>query len=348
MLSVKINKNLNTFNLNVGFNCESGILGFLGASGSGKSYTLRCIAGLEEPSNGEIILNNKTYYNSSKKINFPPQKRNVGFLFQNYALFPNMKVKDNIAIGLLKMDRSKKNKLISEYIDRFSLNGLEDKFPWQLSGGQQQRVALARALITSPEILLLDEPFSALDHHLRLNMEKELKVLLKNYKGHVIFVTHDISEAYRICDKIIVYDKGNALECKDKNLLFKYPSNLAEATITGCKNISSAKKLDSNTILATDWNLKLKVKGIVPSSVNYIGIRAHYIKHFSEKTEAINTFPFKVNNIIENPFDYNIYVTNKEVNNSNIVNYFLDKRSLNFNVNDVIYANFPVEDLFYF
>lgn len=348
MLSVKINKNLNTLNLNVNFKCESGILGFLGASGSGKSFTLRSIAGLEEPSKGEIIINDKTYYNSSKKVNLHPQKRNVGYLFQNYALFPNMKVKDNISIGLLKMDKSEKNKLISQYIDHFSLNGLENKFPWQLSGGEQQRVALARALITSPEILLLDEPFSALDHHLRLNMEKELKILLKSYKGQVIFVTHDISEAYRICDNIIVYDKGNALECRDKNLLFKYPSNIAEAIITGCKNISAAKKIDTNTIFATDWNIKLKVKGTVPDSVNHIGIRAHYIKHCNEKTKDTNTFPFVVNNIIENPFDYNIYVTNKDVQNSSIINYFLDKRSIKFNVNDVIYANFPVEDLFYF
>ncbi|WP_143477977.1 sulfate/molybdate ABC transporter ATP-binding protein, partial [Clostridioides difficile] len=131
------------------------------------------------------------------------QDRKVGFLFQNYALFPHMTVSQNIALGLLKLSQSEKKEIVARYLDIPKLNGLEGRYPWQLSGGQQQRVALARAFATSPDILLLDEPFSALDHHLRRNMEKELMNMLKDSKGDILFVTLDLEEAYRVCDYII-------------------------------------------------------------------------------------------------------------------------------------------------
>ena len=169
-----------------------------------------------------------------------------------------MTIRDNIEIGLDKLRKIEKNKLSSTYIEKFGLNGLENRYPWQLSGGQQQRVALARALITSPDILLLDEPFSALDNHLRANMERELIEILKDYDGTVVFVTHDIAEAYRVCDKIIVFDGGKASEIREKDLLFKNPLSLAEAKITGCKNISKAKIINKDFIFAKEWNLKLK------------------------------------------------------------------------------------------
>ena len=216
-LYIDITKNLSSFNLDVSIKNSSGIIGFLGASGSGKSMTLKCIAGLENPSKGKIIINDKIIFDSEKNINIKTKDRKIGFLFQNYALFPHMTIKDNIEIGLDKVSKLEKNKLSYSYIKKFKLEGLENRYPWQLSGGQQQRVALARALITSPEILLLDEPFSALDNHLRASMEKELIEILKDYKGMVIFVTHDIEEAYRVCDKIIVFDNGKAKSLKEKN-----------------------------------------------------------------------------------------------------------------------------------
>ena len=346
MLKVNIEKELPSFNLKVNFEQDKGILGFLGASGSGKSMSLKCISGLEKPSKGQIILGDKTFFNSDQNINLTCQKRNIGFLFQNYALFPHMNVRENIELGLLKMNSSEKNKLSSEYIERFSLNELENKYPWQLSGGQQQRVALARALITSPDILLLDEPFSALDNHLRLNMEKELSSILKTYGGHVIFVTHDIGEAYRICDNIIIYDNGNALDNREKHLLFKRPKTLPEAILTGCKNISKAKKVNDNTIYALDWNEEFKVVSPVPDSIEYICIRDQHIEFINDNTEA-NVYSFKVENIIENPFDLSIYVRNAH-NNSNVITFLLDKQKLNFSIGDTIYIKFSIENLFYF
>lgn len=346
MLKVNIEKELPSFNLKINFKQDKGILGFLGASGSGKSMSLKCISGLEKPSKGQIILNDKILFDSEKKISLTCQKRNIGFLFQNYALFPNMKVQENIELGLLKMNSSKKNKLSAEYIERFSLNGLENKYPWQLSGGQQQRVALARALITSPDILLLDEPFSALDNHLRLNMEKELSSILKTYSGHVIFVTHDIGEAYRICDNIIVYDNGTASDNREKHSLFKSPKSLTEATLTGCKNISKARKVNDNTIFALDWNEEFKVIGPVPNSIKHICIRAHNIELIDNNIED-NIYSFKVENIVENPFDISIYVRNAN-NNSSVVTFLLDKQKVNFSIGDTIYIRFPKENLFYF
>lgn len=344
MLDINIEKKLPSFNLKVNFKQNQGVLGFLGASGSGKSMSLKCIAGLEKPSKGKIILDDKVFFDSDKKINLACQRRKIGFLFQNYALFPNMTVIENIKIGLSK---DQNVSLCNDYIERLSLQTLEKHYPHQLSGGQQQRVALARALIIEPDLLLLDEPFSALDNHLRLNMEKELSSIIKDYKGNVIFVTHDIAEAYRVCDNIIVYEKGVALENRDKNLLFKFPNNLAEATLTGCKNISKVKKINKNTVYAEDWGFNYKLGYEISDSIEYVGMRAHNIE-FMDNDLDVNTYPFKVLNIIENPFDFNIYVQNANQDNGSVINFFLDKTKIMFSKDDVIFIKFPESSLFCF
>ena len=295
-LYIDINKELSSFNLDVSMESKGGIIGFLGASGSGKSMTLKCIAGIEKADSGKIIINDKVLFDSEKKINVKTKDRKVGFLFQNYALFPHMTIKDNIEIGLDRISKAEKNKLSSNFIKKFGLEGLEKRYPWQLSGGQQQRVALARALITSPDILLLDEPFSALDNHLRATMERELVEILKDYNGTVVFVTHDIAEAYRVCDKIIVFDSGKASNIREKNLLFENPLSFAEAKLTGCKNISKAKKLEDNLILAEDWDLKLKCSSN-NRDTDYIAIRSHNIKLFKGQENDENVFTIRRNRI---------------------------------------------------
>ena len=347
-LFIDMKKGLSSFNLDVSMKSKGGIIGFLGASGSGKSMTLKCIAGLEKADKGKIIINDKVLFDSENKINIKTKDRKVGFLFQNYALFPHMTIKNNIEIGLDKTSKDEKNKLSANYIKKFGLEGLENRYPWQLSGGQQQRVALARALITSPDILLLDEPFSALDNHLRANMERELVEILKDYDGTVVFVTHDIAEAYRVCDKIIVFDSGKASEIREKSILFEKPLSLAEAKITGCKNISKAKRLNSDYILAEEWNLKLKV---LDDSVDirYIAIRSHNIKLFNDKeNESVNVFNMIIENIVENPFDYTLYI--KEVNSSNVnlINFTISKEKMKFKINDIIKVSFQEKYMFTF
>lgn len=346
-LYIDITKNLSSFNLDVSMESKSGIIGFLGASGSGKSMTLKCIAGLEKPSKGKIVINNKVLFDSEEKINIKTRDRRVGFLFQNYALFPHMTIKDNIEIGLDKISKVEKGKLSYNYIKKFGLEGLENRYPWQLSGGQQQRVALARALITSPDILLLDEPFSALDNHLRASMERELVDILKDYKGTVVFVTHDIAEAYRICDKIIVFDGGKAKDIRDKNALFKAPQSLAEAKLTGCKNISKAKKLDNNFIFAEEWNLKLKCLADIKDNINYIAIRSHNIKLYKDEEEE-NVFEVLIENIVENPFDYTLYIKSINSTSRDLIHFTISKEEMVFDINEKIKVKFDPQYLFTF
>ena len=212
-LDVEIQKQLKRFRLDVKLQTDGGCVGILGPSGCGKSMTLKSIAGIVTPDEGLISIQKGTeqriLFDKSQKVNIKPQKRRIGYLFQNYALFPNMTIEENLSIALKNLSKQKKKNLCNEYIEKFHLTGLNKRYPWQLSGGQQQRVALARALITSPEILLLDEPFSALDHHLRHSMEKELLNTLKDYSGDIIFVTHDIEECYRVCSNILVFNLFN-------------------------------------------------------------------------------------------------------------------------------------------
>ena len=192
-LLVDIRKRLRDFTLNVSFTVENEIFALLGGSGCGKSMTLKCIAGIERPDEGRIILNGRTLFDSDQKINLPPQLRRVGYLFQNYALFPNMTTAENILFAAVGTDEEKQRKL-RENVERFKLSGLEASYPWQLSGGQQQRVAFARILSSGAEILLLDEPFSALDSYLKWQLELEFDMVFAAYDNSAILVSHDRGE----------------------------------------------------------------------------------------------------------------------------------------------------------
>ena len=189
-LLVDIKKDFGRFRLDAAFETDSGsVMGLLGASGCGKSVTLKCVAGIERPDEGRIVLDGRVLFDSAKRIDLTPQQRRVGYLFQNYALFPNMTLAQNIAVGV--RDRAKRKETVARLVKAFYLEGSEGKYPRQLSGGQQQRTALARILASEPEALLLDEPFSALDSYLKWQVELELAELLDTFPGPVLFVTHD-------------------------------------------------------------------------------------------------------------------------------------------------------------
>ena len=328
-LYVDIEKDLGSFKLKVKFEQEDGIVGLLGQSGCGKSMTLRCIAGIVKPDKGKIISNGKVFFDSEKKINLTPQQRNIGFLFQNYALFPHMSVKQNIQLGIEKLSKEEKDEITKKYLKKFRLEGFEDRYPWQLSGGQQQRIALARALCLNPDILILDEPFSALDYHLRSNMENELCEILKDFDGNVLFVTHDISEAYRISDDIIVFDNGLSLPKRTKNELFVHPSCMTEAVITGCKNISSCDIINTDTVFAKDWGFNCKIEKGVNENSKHIGIRAHHMKVVEDNSQDIedgeNIFEMTVVKVIENSFTYNIHIKNCDNENNLSLQMEVDK-----------------------
>lgn len=351
-LYVDIEKDLGSFKLKVKFEQEDGIVGLLGQSGCGKSMTLRCIAGIVKPDKGKIISNGKVFFDSEKKINLTPQQRNIGFLFQNYALFPHMSVKQNIQLGIEKLSKEEKDEITKKYLKKFRLAGFEDRYPWQLSGGQQQRIALARALCLNPDILILDEPFSALDYHLRSNMENELCEILKDFDGNVLFVTHDISEAYRISDDIIVFDNGLSLPKRTKNELFVHPSCMTEAVITGCKNISSCDIINTDTVFAKDWGFNCKIEKGASENSKHIGIRAHHMKVVEDNSQDIedgeNIFEMTVVKVIENSFTYNIHIKNCDNENNLSLQMEVDKNIEKVKVGQKIRVKFEKNSVFDF
>ncbi|HHX36850.1 MAG TPA: ATP-binding cassette domain-containing protein, partial [Clostridiaceae bacterium] len=231
-LKVDIRKRLKNFDLVVDFVHEEGVLGLLGHSGCGKSMTLKCIAGIETPDEGCIILNDRVLFDSAKGINVKPRYRNVGYLFQRYVLFPNMTVRENILAGMLARKLSNKEKIVEDYVESMYLHGLAEQYPHQLSGGEQQRVALARMLVTNPEILLLDEPFSALDTFLKQQMEHTMFDLFDRYGGGVIYVTHNRDEINRFCDWVAVMDRGRIVEFLSRQSLFERPTHLSTAKLS--------------------------------------------------------------------------------------------------------------------
>ena len=216
-LYVNIAKRLNQFNLQVEFNLENGLTGLMGTSGSGKSMTLKCIAGIELPDNGKIVLDGKVLSDSEVKVNLPPQKRNVGYLFQSYALFPNMNVVENILCGLQAkgLPDVEANARAQKLVEKFKLQGLEKSYPRQLSGGQKQRVALARLLAAEPEVILLDEPFSALDEDLKEDLQRELRAALAEFGGVALLVSHNKSEIKKLCNSAYVIKQGQVAKASE-------------------------------------------------------------------------------------------------------------------------------------
>ncbi|MCC5630877.1 molybdate ABC transporter permease subunit [Nostoc sphaeroides CHAB 2801] len=290
-LLVNIEKILPSFDLKVTFTTDEQPLGLLGGSGAGKSMILRCLAGIETPTNGRIVLNDRVLFDSEQRINLPSRDRRIGFLVQNYALFPHMSVAQNIAFGLPKgLSPGSIKVQVEEQLIAMQLQGLGDRYPHQLSGGQQQRVALARALASQPEALLLDEPFSALDTHLRSQLEQQMTETLADYQGVTLLVTHNMEEAYRICPNLLVLEHGKAVHYGSKHDIFQHPATVSVAQLTGCKNFSRAVLQSSQQVEAIDWGCTLQVIEPVKSELSHIGIRAHQFI-FTNDSSQENTFP---------------------------------------------------------
>ena len=282
-IEVAIKKKIGNFTLDVAFCAEEEIFAILGASGCGKSMTLKCIAGIETPDEGRIILNGRTLFDSKKKINLAPQKRRVGYMFQDYALFPNMTIEQNIMAGMGKRPDYDR---VAGFIRRFQLEGLEKRLPSQLSGGQKQRVALARMMAAEPEILLLDEPLSALDSFLKWQMEEELMEILSTVKKTVLFVSHSRDEVYHLCHSVCVLENGHVETIQEKKDFFANPRTVAAARISGCRNLSEAKRMSDYTLYAVNWNISFRLKREIPRDLAFVGIRAHYIEVLDDDAQA--------------------------------------------------------------
>ena len=319
-LIVQIEKKLAHTTLQVYFSSSEtdGVLGILGASGCGKSMTLKCIAGIETPDCGKIILNDRVLYDSEKKINVRVQDRRVGYLFQSYALFPNMTAFENVLAAVhysalhrgIKISRSKEEETALSYMEMLDMEQVRKQYPAQLSGGQQQRVALARILASKPEVLMLDEPFSAVDAYLKEQLQLELTKLLKEYGKDVLMVTHSRDEIYRFCDRMLILKDGKQCGYGSTKEIFKRPETVAAARLTGCKNIVKGERLDAHRIYLSGWNTLLDVKGEIPEGTSYIGIRAHFLKPENpdaivrtEDGKTVNAVCCMTPRILEDPFE---------------------------------------------
>lgn len=310
---VDIEKQFKGFNLKVQFESGEGVTGLLGASGSGKSMTLRCIAGIEKPDKGRIIVDGVTYFDAEKKINLSPQKRNAGYLFQNYALFPNMTVRQNITAGMKKGTECTQ-KILQQMLERFQINELENRYPAQLSGGQQQRVALARIFARSPKVLMLDEPFSALDTFLKWELQCEVSKILKDYEGTTLFVSHSRDEVFAICERVAVINDGKIDRFGALRNVFADPISISATKLTGCKNISRIIPLQDHCFEAVDWGCVLCSDVSLSKDITHVGIRAHFFEPTEHPGE--NTIQIEIENVIESQFKVSVLFKpyGKEVN----------------------------------
>ncbi len=305
-IKVDVKKRVGEFCLDVQFQSESSRIGILGASGCGKSMTLKSIAGIEIPDEGEIEADGNVFFHSGRKIHVKPQERNIGYLFQNYALFPTMTVAKNIGMGL-KGSKQQNAERVQEMIRTFQLSGLESRLPGELSGGQQQRVALARIMAYEPDVILLDEPFSALDMFLKDRLQQELMEMLADYKGIVVLVSHSRDEIYRFCEDLVIMDKGKVVISGRTKDIFRNPEKKEAARLTGCKNFSRIRRIDEHHIEALDWGVELQISRDIPKNVTNVGFRAHeFIPIWGERRE--NCIKVCLAGTAELPFEKKFYL----------------------------------------
>lgn len=344
-LTVDISKKYKSFHLDVHFDSEEKATGILGASGCGKSLTLKCLAGIVTPDQGRIEHNGRVLFDSEKKINLPPRERNIGFVFQNYALFPNMTVKENIKIAI--REKGNKNKKIEELLQLFRISNLQNRYPGQLSGGEQQRVALARIMAYRPDLLMFDEPFSALDTYLKHQLQQELSDYLCAYSGDILMVSHSREELYYFCERIAIMNHGRMLRIDSKSEVFENPGELTAAKLTGCKNISRARKGSDNKVYAIDWDIELNVDKQVEDDIRYIGIRAHNLRPSSGMDQP-NTMKVEIAGFDEGPFEHQVnFYNDKPERKGSILHWIVSKQDWSrlYKEKYPEYISFPTEHI---
>ncbi|MDR2192812.1 MAG: ATP-binding cassette domain-containing protein [Endomicrobium sp.] len=322
-LRFEAEKKFNNFTFNASFETNVKVTGILGASGSGKSMTLNMLAGLISPDRGKIVLDGRVLFDEEKKINLKPQERKTGFLFQNYALFPNLTAAQNISFGL-NGSTAKKEEIVANMLKYVNLANYGNMYPSQLSGGQKQRVALARILAVEPKILMLDEPFSALDEYLRTQMVSRMLETINGLDIPVLFVSHSRDEIFRLCDDVIIMSEGRLISHSNKVETFDAPSSYEALLLTGCKNISAAKKAAENQVWAADWNIILETDKPVRNDVKFVGVRAHNIRFGTGAGK--NIFRCRVSRVFEENFEMIVMADILEQKNANEAMIRLSKK----------------------
>jgi molybdate transport system permease protein len=316
-LEVDLEKRLERFTLNVrlgaGLVSGRGAVGILGASGAGKTMTLRLIAGVAEPDGGRIVLNGRVLFDSRTGENVRSARRRIGIVFQDYALFPHMTVEENVGFGLSGLGEAERQRVVARHLERMHIAELAGLMPGEISGGQRQRVAIARCMAIEPDALLLDEPFAALDPHLRRKTEEQLRETLAEYKGAVLFVTHDMEEAFRFCSELVVLDGGRVIASGPKQELFERSRTVVAARLTGCKNIVAARRMGVERIAVDAWGCELRTASAVPEGLTHVGVRSHQIAIVGDADNAPgaageNTFPCWLMGTSEAPHEMTLYL----------------------------------------
>nr|WP_326166730.1 ATP-binding cassette domain-containing protein [uncultured Oscillibacter sp.] len=293
-LTVRIQKRYGGFRLDADFSVESGgALALLGASGCGKSVTLKCIAGIDRPDRGRIELDGRVLFDRDAGIDLPPQRRRIGFLFQDHALFPNMTVERNIAVCLRHLEKTKRIERTRELLSMLRLEGLERLHPRQLSGGQRQRAALARILASDPRALLLDEPFSALDSYLKWQLEEELRDVLDRFPGPVLWVSHDRGEVFRNCRRVCVLEGGRSSPAVGMEELMTAPVTVSAARLSGCGSFAPVRPGPGPGLVEVpDWGVTLRSAAPWQEDAATLGVRAGCVHPAGPGEE--NAFPCRV------------------------------------------------------
>lgn len=271
----------------------------LGPSGCGKTTTLRMIAGFESPDEGDIYL-------GDENINaLTPNKRDTAMVFQSYALLPHINVFDNVAYGLKirKLPKEEIHERVMNILKLVEMDGMESRMTNQLSGGQQQRVALARILVYEPDVIMLDEPFSALDYYLKEQLQFQVREVLRGYTGDVLMVSHSRDEVYRFCEKSIILNRGQVAMKGETRAIFQKPENVTAARLTGCKNFSRIRRIGEYEVEALDWGLTFQTEEAVAAEHAYIGIRAH---QFYPARGSANEFTCEWGDTLCQPFEWDV------------------------------------------
>ena len=345
MLDVSLQKLLDNFHLDIEFQATEGITGILGRSGSGKSLTLQCLAGLLTPEVGFIDLNGKTLYSYLDRVNIRPQRRNIGYVFQNYALFPHFTVKQNIEFGITHLSKHERDDKVQQFIKKMRLEEVQDKYPSHLSGGQQQRTALARTLITEPDLLLLDEPFAALDNLLRQELSEQLlTVIEEHFQGIALLITHDLEEAYRLCDKLLVYDEGKIVQEGYTKEVFSNPATSRVAEILGYRNVYPIDTITYNVngladVIVSDITFQTTYQ----RDVSFLCINSNEIAVDTKFPNEINTFPCRLYSYREGMNQTTFYLRSQTIE----VVVQLDKRKTAelLSRNEQLYFHVPPEHI---
>lgn len=335
MVEVSVTKSFKNIYFNFSFLSSKNRLVLFGPSGAGKSTILKMVAGFIKPDSGRIVVSGNYFFDAERKVNIPINMRNVGYMSQEYTLFPNITVEENILYGIKVQRRKYREKDIKEIIEKLGLNEKLNDYPHNISGGQRQRAALARLLLVKPSIMLLDEPFSSLNAHLREDLRQLVYDIVSEMDIPAVFVTHDIDEAYIFADEIVVVDNQRIIEYGMKDKIFKNPDSVHTAVLLNIKNIWEIEKIEKN-IVKISGGLEFNLDKKIDNSYSFMAIRAENIMIIREDIPVNakynkNIFTGIVKQILfkEHTIDIVLIIENSlNIFHINIPNYVFTKLSL--------------------